>query len=86
MRAIESPQAAYQHMLTTLRSWWAGYLDLIGSGPVADVHEWHERRSFWWGRTPAGEFSYRYRRRKRPDGSWEIEYLPESDHSDGFRP
>lgn len=45
-----------------------------------------QRRSLWWGHTPDGEMSYLYRRRKRPDGSWEIEYLPAPDHGDGFRP
>lgn len=86
MRATETRQPAFQHVLTTLRAWWTAYLVSIGRGPVADIHEWHERRSFWWGRTPAGEISYRYRRRKQPDGSWEIEYLPEADYGDGYWP
>lgn len=73
-------------MLATLRAWWAGYLDLIGSSPVADEREWHKRRSFFWGRTPEGEVSYLYRRRKRADGSWQIEYLPEPDYGDGYWP
>jgi hypothetical protein len=86
MRAPETPQPSLQAVLTTLRSWWMAYLDLTGSGPVADEHQWQQRRSLWWGHTPDGEMSYLYRRRKRPDGSWEIEYLPAPDHGDGFRP
>lgn len=72
-------------MLTTLCTWWNGYLSSIGRRPVANEHEWHERRTFWPGRTADGALSHIYRRRKLPGGAWEIEYLPEPE-GDGYWP
>lgn len=73
-------------MLQTINSWWHGYLSAIGRGPVANEYEWHERRSFWPGRAPSGERSHIYRRRKLPDGSWQVEYVAEPDESGGYWP
>lgn len=82
MHPTSSPTGS---ILVTLRGWWIGYLRSIGRGPVANEFEWHERHSFWPGRTHDGQLSHIYRRRKLPSGAWEVVYMPEPE-GDGYWP